>query len=137
MRKRPTTLISLALALPLVVAACSSPNRGVWEGTFSGSVSGVVEFRINARGTRLTGSMEGATRDNQPFVADMKGKIEGDYFYATFDGTSRSGALPVRFDGLMRGELRQGRGRGDWTATIKVTGIELEGEWEVHQMATE
>jgi len=134
-RLRTATLA--ALSLPAVLLACSSPNRGVWEGTFTGSVSGVVEFRINARGTHLTGSMEGATRSEQPFAAEMEGKIRGEHFYATFEGTSRTGALPVRFQGLMRGELGDGRGHGDWSATIKVSGVELRGTWEVEQVTAE
>lgn len=121
--------------LLFVLAACgSSPNRGVWEGSFDGSVSGVVEFRINTRGTTLTGTMTGATREGQPFEAEMEGKIRGESFYATFEGRSRSGLLPVTFDGLMRGELGEGAATGDWTAELRATGSELSGKWEAQQV---
>ena len=120
--------------LALSVLACSSPNRGIWGGTFDGSVSGRVEFRINARGTSLTGSMEGETREGQPFTAEMEGRLNEDrFFYATFEGTSRAGALPVAFEGLMRGELDAGESEGDWTATLKMTGTELRGGWSAEQ----
>jgi len=46
----------------LLVAGCSSPNRGIWKGTFDGSVSGTVEFRINARGTSLIAVTSAARR---------------------------------------------------------------------------
>lgn len=125
------------LALLPLAAGCRSPNRGVWQGTFDGSVRGTVEFRINARGTRLTGSMSGATRDGQPFRAEMDGKIQGDHFYATFAGASRAGALPVAFEGFLRGTLAAGHGAGDWQCEISVTRQKLKGEWQVEQVAVE
>lgn len=132
-------LLSLALlswAL-LSLAACRSPNRGVWRGTFDGSVRGTVEFRINARGTRLSGSMSGATREQQPFRAEMSGKIQGDHFYATFTGASRAGALPVAFEGFLRGTLAAGHGSGDWQCELTLTRQKLKGEWEVEQVGVE
>lgn len=122
-------------ALALVAAcACASPNRGVWSGTFDGSVSGVVEFRINTRGTRLSGSLRGTTRDGQPFEAELKGRIRGEHFYASFEGTSRAGLLPVGFEGLMRGSLDEGSGSGDWTCELKLSRSQLKGSWEVEQV---
>ncbi len=125
------------LALLLLAAACRSPNRGVWQGTFDGTVRGTVEFRINARGTRLSGSMSGSTRNHQPFRAELDGKIQGDHFYATFEGASRAGALPVAFTGFLRGTLAGGRGAGDWQCELAVTRQKLEGEWAVEQVAVE
>ena len=130
---RPAARALLTLVL-CALGACSSPNRGHWSGTFDGSVSGVVEFRINARGTRLTGSLTGSTRDGQPFAAEMEGKMRGEHFYATFEGTSRAGVLPVAFEGLMRGSLGEGAGSGDWTCELKVSRLHLEGTWEVEQV---
>jgi hypothetical protein len=120
--------------MALALAACSSPNRGVWRGTFDGSVAGTVEFRISARGTSLTGTMEGSTRDRQPFHADLEGTIKGDYFYATFEGTGSAELRPVPFAGFMKGELRDGRGEGDWEATLRFTEQELRGGWRVDQV---
>lgn len=125
------------LALLALAAACRSPNRGVWQGTFDGSVRGTVELRINTRGTRLSGSMSGSTRDGQPFRAELDGKIQGDHFYATFEGASRAGALPVAFSGFLRGTLAAGRGSGDWECELAVTRQKLKGEWAVEQTAVE
>lgn len=123
------------LALVAFLAACGSPNRGEWEGIFDGSVSGTVHFEINARGTRLTGALDGTTRNGQPFEAEMEGRIRGEHFYATFEGKSRAGLLPVAFDGLMRGTLAEGVGRGDWTAELKPrSGGVMKGGWEVRQV---
>lgn len=134
-RRRGRAILAALAALGL--AACSSPNRGTWSGTFGGSVSGVVEFRINARGTRLVGSLTGTTRDGQPFAADMEGKMRGEHFYATFEGTSRTGLLPVAFTGLMRGTLAGGEGAGEWTCEVKVSRTQLQGSWEVDQVRGE
>jgi hypothetical protein len=132
-RRSPAAALSLLSLLSL--AACSSPNRGAWEGTFAGTVSGEVRFEINARGTSLSGQLSGTTRDRQPFAAEMRGKIRGEDFYATFDGKSRTGLLPVAFEGLMRGTLAAGAGRGDWTAELKPRGSgTMKGTWEVKQV---
>jgi hypothetical protein len=123
------------LAAFLLLAACRSPNRGVWQGTFDGSVAGTVEFRISARGASLTGTMEGTTRDRQSFQADLEGTIKGDYFYATFEGTGSAELRPVPFSGFMKGELRDGRGSGDWEATLRFTQQKLRGAWRVEQLS--
>ena len=138
-RPRPARRLGVLglLGLLVLAAACRSPNRGVWQGTFDGSVRGTVEFRINARGTRLSGSMSGSTRDGQPFRAELDGKIQGDHFYATFEGASRAGALPVAFAGFLRGTLADGRGEGDWQCELAVTRQKLAGEWAVEQVAVE
>jgi hypothetical protein len=117
----------------LSLAACRSPNRGTWSGTFDGSVAGSVDFTINARGTTLEGTMEGATSDGSPFHAKMKGTIRDAYFYATFDGRTDTGLRPIPFEGFMKGELVAGQGKGEWDATIRFTSAKMNGTWNVTQ----
>jgi len=136
MRPRRPAFIALLLAVPLV-AGCSSPNRGSWKGTFDGSVSGTVEFRINARGTSLTGKMEGTTESGAPFHAAMEGEIRGELFRADFEGKSDTDFRPVPFNGAMRGRLGSGKGSGDWDARIRFTQEELRGSWSVAQVKSE
>lgn len=127
---RPARVAMLAAAL---LAACSSPNRGKWSGTFDGSVAGTVDFTINARGTSLEGKMEGATTDGAPFHATMKGTIRDSYFYATFEGRTDTGLRPIPFTGFMKGELGQAKGSGEWDATIRFTDSKMNGTWSVTQ----
>ncbi len=127
---RRAVIAGLALA-----AACSSPDRGVWTGTFDGSVAGTVEFTINSRGTSLEGKMEGATSDGSPFHAKMKGTIRDTYFYATFNGRTDTGLRPIPFTGFMKGELAGGQGVGEWDATIRFTQNQVNGTWSVKQQA--
>jgi hypothetical protein len=119
--------------LLLALAACSSPNRGTWSGTFDGSVAGTVDFTINARGKSLEGKMEGTTSDGSPFHAKMKGTIRETYFYATFDGRTDTGLRPIPFEGFMKGELAAGKGSGEWDATIRFTSAKMNGTWNVTQ----
>lgn len=119
----------------LLLAACSSPNRGAWTGTFDGSVSGTVDFTIDARGNSLTGRMEGKTSDGSPFHAEMEGKITDRYFYATFEGRTDTGLRPIPFEGFMKGELGDGQGKGDWDAKIRFTQTPMNGTWTVRQGA--
>lgn len=133
MKMRKDVRLSILVAA-LLMAGCQSPNRGIWRGDFVGSVSGQVEFRINSRGTRLTGTMKGETRDGQPFEAEMEGKVNGDYFYASFEGGSRSGALPVAFKGFLKGGLAAGLGEGDWECELAITRTKLAGKWRVEQV---
>lgn len=142
LRRKPALqiLASVGLLSALLpgLLACSSPNRGVWRGEFGGSVSGVVEFRINTRGTELTGSMEGETRGHQPFSAEMEGKIRGGYFYATFEGTARSELRPIPFEGFLKGEIRDGAAEGDWEADPRFGQFgKLAGTWWVEQVPGE
>lgn len=119
------------------LAACSSPNRGRWSGTFDGNVNGVVEFEINTRGTRLRGSMDGQTSTGEPFEAKIEGILRQDYIDAEFEGAATAGrGLPLRFEGRMTGSLAAARGEGDWQATIKVTGSPMAGTWQVEQSAS-
>lgn len=131
--RRRVFALTLLLASAITFAACSSPNRGVWKGTFEGSVSGTVEYEINARGTSLTGKMEGQTSEGQPFSATLEGRIEDPFFYAKFEGTSRTQIYPVGFEGLMKGEIRDGRAQGDWNCQLQVGNVELAGTWETTQ----
>ncbi len=124
----------LPLLLLLNLIACSSPNRGIWAGTFDGDISGTVEFEINTRGTQLKGEMEGETRGGQPFKADMEGTLDGSLIHATFTGVSRTGALPVFFDGSMSGDLFGGEGEGDWECEIRHARIHLKGNWITEQV---
>lgn len=133
---RPRRRAFLCVVLVLV-SGCSSPNRGTWKGTFDGSVSGTVEFRINARGTSLTGKMEGTTQSGAPFHAEMEGEIRGELFRADFEGKSDTDFRPVPFNGSMRGRLGSGKGSGDWDARIRFTQEELRGSWSVDQVKSE
>lgn len=120
----------LLLAFPAI--GCWSPNRGRWAGTFDGSVDGTVEFEINARGTRLSGRMQGATRSGEPFQATLEGILREDFIDAGFAGTAGSTAgLPVTFEGRMSGSLADGEGTGDWQATLRFAGTRMAGTWSV------
>jgi len=131
MRRRIGFLLLLAAA----VAACAgSPNRGTWRGEFSGSLSGVVEFRINARGNALDGTIVGETRDGAPFEATMEGRIQDDHFYATFEGKGRAAVYRVPFTGFMRGAIGGGEASGDWEAELRGRAGKLAGTWRVDQV---
>ncbi len=134
---RPFAAALVAL-VALTSAACApSPNRGTWRGDFAGSLSGVVEFRIDARGDELTGAIEGETADGAPFTAEMEGRIEGDHFYATFEGAGRAELYRVPFTGFMRGRLGAGAAEGEWEAEVRARGGRLTGTWVVEQVALE
>ncbi|HVS15133.1 MAG TPA: hypothetical protein VMV46_14490 [Thermoanaerobaculia bacterium] len=134
-QKRAAALV-LAAALVATAPGCGSPDRGWWRGTFDGTVTGTVEFEIGTRGTRLRGSMHGATRDGQPFEADLRGTLDRGRIEATFEGRSRSGlGLPARFDGALVGSLRDGAGKGTWNARVTLPQMILEGSWSVVQTA--
>lgn len=123
-----------ALLLSALAVGCApSPDRGTWDGTFDGSLSGVVRFHIDTRGTRLTGTFEGETRDGAPFTAEMEGRVRGDDFYATFEGTGRAALYRVPFSGFMTGQLGDGRAGGRWEAEIRGQSGELEGAWRAEQ----
>jgi hypothetical protein len=127
----------VVLLLVGLLAACGSPNRGTWKGTFDGSMSGTVEFRINSRGTSLSGTFNGATSSGQPFEAEMEGKINEPYFYATFEGTSRTEIYPVPFEGFLRGELGSGKAGGEWETQIRTSPVKMRGAWTAAQVEEE
>jgi hypothetical protein len=128
----------LAAVAALLAAACApSPNRGTWRGDFAGSLSGVVEFRIDARGSELTGAIEGRTADGAPFSATMEGRIRDEHFYATFEGAGRAELYRVPFAGFMRGRLGAGTADGEWEAELRGRGGRLAGTWSVEQVAVE
>lgn len=123
-------LVFLVLAL-----ACSSPNRGRWSGTFDGSVSGTVEFDINARGTKVKGRMNGETVNGEPFRATLEGVLRQDFFRADFEGRAGGSlGLPVPFTGEMTGSLDLGVGRGEWNCTLWRGSGTLQGTWSVEQI---
>jgi hypothetical protein len=130
-------LLSLVLGL-LTFSSCSSPNRGSWAGTFDGDVSGTVEFRINARGTKVRGTMDGTTAQGEPFKASLEGILREDFLALDFEGAAAADQrLPLAFDGEMTGSLIEGRGTGDWLAKIRLAGMGLNGTWQVEQVPSE
>ncbi|HEX4955454.1 MAG TPA: hypothetical protein VF017_18845 [Thermoanaerobaculia bacterium] len=125
---------ALVVVLGLLVLSCRSPHRGLWRGSFDGTVSGEMEFRISSWGAKLEGSMQGRTREGSPFEADLEGKMRGEAFYARIEGSARGGVLPVAFEGLMRGELGGERGGGDWQVEIKLTREPMAGRWQASRV---
>ncbi|HRC86031.1 MAG TPA: hypothetical protein PK413_10515 [Thermoanaerobaculia bacterium] len=118
----------------LALAACTGPNHGKWAGTFEGSVSGVMKFEISVFGGRLSGTLEGSTAEGQPFSAKLQGRLRGQSFYAVLSGASQAGLLRIPFEGLMKGDLADGKGGGDWTAQLKPSGERLAGTWTAEQV---
>ncbi len=132
--RAPAVLGMVLVVLVALLAACRSPNRGRWAGSFDGDVSGVVEFTINTRGTRARGRITGQTNTGEPFVAALRGTLRQDFLAARFEGSaSFSGALPLGFTGELTGSLAAQQGKGDWQATLKVTEIRLAGTFAVEQ----
>ena len=113
--------------------ACSSPNRGKWQGDFEGSVAGTVEFTINTRGTSLRGTMEGKTASGEDFHAKMKGTLAGDDLVAEFEGSATTDFRPVPFTGVLRGQLLRGQAHGTWECTIRFTESSMQGTFKVTQ----
>jgi hypothetical protein len=123
----------LLLALALL-AACSSPNRGWWGGTFEGGVSGDMRFSINTRGTKASGSIEGTTSDGQDFRATFEGSLNQDYLRADIEGSSSTGTgLPAAFAGEMKGTLGVGQGDGTWQVELVHLRAGYEGVWTALQ----
>ena len=104
---------SLAVALALVSAlACSSPNRGRWQGTFEGGVDGTMEFTVNARGTEAAGRITGATRGGEKFEAKFEGSLNQGFLNARFEGSGQTGVgLPAGVSRRAPRRPRAGRGR--------------------------
>ena len=135
---RPAAAALALLALAAAGTGCArSSNRGTWRGEFAGNLSGVVEFRIDARGGELTGTIEGHTSDGAPFEAGMEGRIRDEHFYATFEGAGQAQLYRVPFEGFMRGRLGAGTAEGDWEAELRGRGGKLAGSWTVEQVAVD
>lgn len=129
-------LTGLCLLASLGLPGCASPNRGEWQGTFDGTVRGVVEFTINTRGTKLRGHMEGQTQAGQPFDAKIEGTLRWERIEATFRGKSQLTGigLPVAFTGAMVGDLGGGAGSGEWQAELIAGRMPMAGTWQVEQV---
>ncbi len=128
---------SLAVALALVSAlACSSPNRGRWQGTFEGGVDGTMEFTVNARGTEASGRITGATRGGEKFEASFEGSLNQGFLNARFEGSGQTGVgLPAGFRGELQGDLEQGAAAGGWKVDLIQVRTHYEGTWAATQVA--
>ncbi len=125
---------ALSLAVAVLAQGCSSPNRGEWKGDFDGSVTGTVDFTINTRGTKLTGTMAGKTSGGQDFHATMEGTLAGVDLVAELEGSATTDYRPVPFTGVMKGELLRGKAHGSWECTIRFTDQKMNGDWRVTQV---
>ena len=125
---------ALAMALAPTLLACASPNRGTWRGTFTGGVSGTMEFTIDTRGTRAEGRIVGSTREGQAFEADFEGSLNVDYLKAEFTGSSDSDlGLRAGFEGTLDGTVAAGAADGRWNVTLRYAGTGYEGTWQATQ----
>ena len=126
----------LALALGAALAACSSPDRGRWQGTFEGGVDGTMEFTVNARGTDAEGKISGATRGGEKFEAEFEGSLNQGFLNAAFEGSSQTGmGLPAGFRGKLQGDLAEGKAAGTWTVDLIQVRAHYEGTWAATQVA--
>ncbi len=127
----------LALFIFLVFAACSSPNRGWWQGSFEGDVAGTMELSINARGTKAKGEVTGRLSSGEGFRAEFEGTLNQGFLRAELTGSSETSVgLRAGFEGLITGDLAAGKGAGQWKADLKPAGRQLEGEWQASQDPT-
>jgi hypothetical protein len=129
---RPTyRWLVVALAFPL---ACSSPNRGYWQGTFEGGVSGTMQFTVNARGTSAEGRITGATSRGEKFEAEFEGSLNQGFLNARFQGSSQTGVgLPAGFRGELQGDLADGEAAGSWKVDLIQVRTHYEGTWAASQ----
>ena len=140
MKQRIQIALVLAVAAGLLWWSLASPLRGRWAGTFDGSVSGTVEFRIGVRGTSVSGTMTGQTSSGEPFSADLDGQVSGGYLQAGFTGSGRGGPLGIQFRGTLEGPLDPaGRAEtsGTWRCALERAGQQigetLEGSFTVRR----
>lgn len=132
--RNPSRVVFLALVgAAIAVTGCSSPNRGHWAGSFEGSVAGTVEFTIDTRGSNLTGTMTGKTEGGEDFHASMKGSLSGMDLVAEFEGSATTDFRPVPFNGVMKGQLLQGKSHGSWECTLRFTDQRMTGTWQADQ----
>jgi hypothetical protein len=128
--------LALALALVSIFAACSSPNRGRWQGTFEGGVDGTMEFTVNARGTKADGRITGATRRGEKFEAKFEGSLNQGFLNARFEGSGQTGVgLPAGFRGELQGDLAEGIAAGRWKVDLIQVRTHYEGKWAATQVA--
>jgi hypothetical protein len=126
----------LAFALISALAACSSPNRGRWQGTFEGGVEGTMEFTVNARGTKAEGRITGATRRGETFEAEFEGSLNQGFLNARFEGSGQTGiGLPAGFRGELQGDLAEGDAAGGWKVDLIQVRTHYEGTWAAQQVA--
>ena len=125
----------LAVALGCSTLACSSPNRGRWQGTFEGGVDGTMEFTVNARGTKAGGRITGATRRGEKFEAKFEGSLNQGFLNARFEGSGQTGVgLPAGFRGELQGDLEQGEAAGSWKVDLIQVRAHYEGKWAATQV---
>jgi len=139
-RRAASTLAIASLALLCLalasLAACSSPDRGRWQGSFEGGVAGTMEFTVNARGTKADGKITGATRDGQKFDAEFEGSLNQGFLNAEFEGSGQTGmGLPAGFRGKLQGDLENGAGKGSWTVDLIQVRAHYQGKWSATQVA--
>jgi hypothetical protein len=126
----------LTLAVAATLAACSSPNRGRWQGTFEGGVDGTMEFTVNARGTSAEGRITGATRRGETFEAEFEGSLNQGFLNARFEGSGQTGiGLPAGFRGSLQGDLADGDAAGSWKVDLLQVRTHYEGTWAAVQAA--
>jgi hypothetical protein len=130
----PRHIAWLALAL-VAASACSSPNQGRWQGTFQGGVSGTMEFDVNARGTRASGGIAGATARGEAFEASFEGSLRQGFLNADFEGSGQTGVgLPAGFRGNLQGDLADGGAEGTWIVDLTQARVHYEGTWAASQV---
>ena len=98
-------------------------------------MAGSVEFTINTRGTNLTGTMTGKTAGGEDFHASMKGSLSGMDLVAEFEGSATTDFRPVPFNGVVKGQLLQGKAHGSWECTLRFTDQRMLGTWQTDQTA--
>jgi hypothetical protein len=131
-RRADACAVALALAGSL---ACSSPNQGTWQGTFAGGVAGTMKFDVNARGTRASGEITGATSRGETFEASFEGSLNQGFLNADFEGSGQTGiGLPAGFRGNLQGDLDGGRAEGTWTVDLTQARVHYEGTWAATQL---
>jgi hypothetical protein len=132
-RRRRRYWLAVGLALTL---GCSSPNRGRWQGTFEGGVDGTMEFTVNARGTKASGRITGATRRGEKFEAKFEGSLNQGFLNAKFEGSGQTGVgLPAGFRGELQGDLEEGEAAGSWKVDLIQVRAHYEGTWAATQVA--
>jgi hypothetical protein len=134
----PARRLAIALVVALGLAAemaCSSPNRGRWQGTFEGGVAGTMEFDVNARGTNAEGKITGATSNGEKFEASFEGSLNQGFLNAKFEGSGQTGVgLPAGFRGELQGTLEEGQGEGTWTVDLIQVRAHYDGRWSATQL---